>query len=90
MLTNDAGKLSTFRVLSLEYEETPPGSTTAIKYAKRFYDYRVAQGTILPFRTVLYEDGKKIVERNVLTVQYGLKMEDSLFQNPESTASSNP
>jgi hypothetical protein len=79
-----------FRVLSLEYEETPPGSTTAIKYAKRFYDYRVAQGTILPFRTVLYEDGKKIVERNVLTVQYGLKMEDSLFQNPESTASSNP
>ena len=80
----------TFRVLSLEYEETPPGATTAIKYTKRFYDYRLAQGVQLPFRTVLYEDGKKTVERNVLTVQYGLKMEDSLFQNPESAASSNP
>jgi hypothetical protein len=80
----------TFRVLSLEYEETPPGSTTAIKYVKRFYDYRPAQGVQLPFRTVLYEDGKQTVETHVLTVQYGLKMEDALFQNPEAAASSNP
>jgi len=79
----------TFRVLSLEYEETPPGSSTAIKYTKRFYDYRLAQGTQVPFRTVVYEDGKQTLERHVLTVQYGVKMEDSLFQNPE-TAASNP
>jgi hypothetical protein len=77
-----------FRVLSLEYEETPPGGTTPVKYTKHFYDYRIAQGTWVPFRTVLYEDGKQVVETHVLTVQYGLKMEDSLFQNPESTASS--
>jgi hypothetical protein len=80
--------VKTFRVLSLEYEETPPGATAAVKYTKHFYDYRIAQGTQLPFRTVLYEDGKQIVETHVLTVQYGLKMEDSLFQNPESAASS--
>lgn len=82
--------VKTLRVLSLEYEETLPGSTTPIKYTKRFYDYRLAQGTQLPFRTVIYEDGKQTIERHVLTVQYGLKMEDSLFQNPESAASSNP
>src|ERR1043166_9103344 len=79
----------TFRVLSLEYEEAPPGSTTAIKYVKRFYDYRLAQGVQLPFRTVLYEDGKPTVETHVLTVQYGVKMEDSMFQGPEG-ASGNP
>jgi hypothetical protein len=79
----------TFRVLSLEYEETPPGSATAIKYVKRFYDYRLAQGVQLPFRTVLYEDGKQTVETHVLTVQYGVKMEDSMFQGPEGT-SGNP
>jgi len=77
-----------FRVLSLEYEETPPGTTTPVKYTKHFYDYRIAQGTLLPFRTVLYEDGKQVVETHLLTVQYGLKIEDSLFQNPESAASS--
>jgi len=79
----------TFRVLSLEYEETPPGSTTAIKYTKRFYDYRLAQGVQLPFRTVLYEDGKPTVETHVLTVQYGVKMEESMFAGPETT-SGNP
>ncbi len=81
--------VKTFRVLSLEYEETPPGSSTAVKFTKRFYDYRLAQGTQLPFRTVVYEDGKQTVERHVLTVQYGVKMEDALFQNPEA-ASANP
>src|SRR6266567_2811563 len=79
----------TFRVLSLEYEETPPGSSTAVKYTKRFYDYRVAQGTQVPYRTVLLEDGKQTVEKRVMTITYGVKMEDSLFQNPEA-ASSNP
>ena len=80
----------TFRILSLEYEETPPGSATPLKYTKRFYDYRVAQGTQLPFRTVLMEDGKLVVEKRIMTVTYGVKMEDALFQNPEAAASSNP
>lgn len=78
----------TFRVLWLEYEETPPGSTAAVKYTKRFYDYRVAQGTQVPYRTVLSEDGKRSMETRILTVTYGVKMEDSLFQNPEAASSS--
>jgi len=80
-----------FRVLWLEYEETPSGGSTAVKYTKRFYDYRIAQGTQLPFRTVLYEDGKQTIETRIMTVQYGVKMEDSMFQ-PEgaASASTNP
>lgn len=76
-----------FRVLWLEYEETPPGGSAPIKYLKRFYDYRVAQGTQVPYRTVLLEDGKQILETRILTVTYGVKMEDSLFQNPEAASS---
>jgi len=79
----------TFRILSLEYEETPSGSSTPVKYTKRFYDYRVAQGTQVPYRTVTLEDGKQTVEKRILTITYGVKMEDALFQNPEA-ASSNP
>jgi hypothetical protein len=77
----------TFRILWLEYEETPPGVTTSIKYTKRFYDYRLAQGTLVPYRTVLMEEGKQILEMRILTVTYGVKMEDSLFQNPEAASS---
>ena len=78
----------TFRVLWLEYEETPPGASAPVKYMKRFYDYRYAQNTLVPYRTVLTEDGKQTVETHVLTVTYGVKMEDSLFQNPEGGGSS--
>jgi hypothetical protein len=81
----------TFRVLWLEYEETPPGSSTAVKYTKHFYDYRLAQATQLPFRTVQLEDGKQTLETRILTVTFGVKMEDALFQNPDApTTAGNP
>jgi hypothetical protein len=76
----------TYRVLWLEYEETPPGSSTAVKYTKRFYDYRLAQSTQVPYRTVLLEDGKQVLETRILTITYGVKMEDSLFQNPNAAS----
>lgn len=77
----------TYRVLWLEYEETPPGLSSPVKYTKRFYDYRIAQNTQVPYRTVVLEDGKQTLEMNILTVTYGVKMEDSVFQNPGAQAS---
>lgn len=76
----------TLRILWLEYEQTPVGGSKPVKYMRKFYDYRSAQNTLVPFRTVLYEDGKQTQETHILTVTYGVKMEDSLFQNPEAPA----
>jgi hypothetical protein len=76
----------TLRVLWLEYEETPPGAVKAVKYMKHFYDYHLPQATWLPFRTVLYEDGKQIQEKRISTITYGVKMEDALFSNPDTPA----
>ena len=77
----------TFRVLWLEYEGTLPERSTPVKYTKRFYDYRVAQNTLVPYRTVVLEDGKQKLEMRVLTVTYGVKMEDSLFKHPDAGSS---
>lgn len=74
----------TLHVLWLEYEETPPGGSTPLKYSRRFSDYRVAQGTVVPYRTVLMEDGKQIQETRVLNVTYGVKLDDALFKSPEA------
>jgi hypothetical protein len=74
----------TFRVLWLDYEETPPGASAAVKYTRHFYDYRMAQGTQVPYRTVLLEDGKQTLETRILTITYGVKMEDSLFKDPDA------
>jgi hypothetical protein len=47
-------------------------------------DYRYAQGTLVPYRSVLMEDGKQIQETRVLNVTYGVKLDDSLFKSPEA------
>ena len=68
----------TLHILWLEYEE---GST---KFLKRFADYRYAQSTLVPFRTILSEDGKQTQEMRILTVTFGVKVDDALFKNPSA------
>jgi len=74
----------TLHVLWLEYEEPAPGLATPLKYARKFMDYRYAQGTLVPYRTVLLEDGKQIQETQILNVTYGIKLDDALFKSPEA------
>lgn len=76
----------TARVLWLEYEEPNAAGGEPIKYRRTFHDYRYAQNTLVPFRSVLYADGKQVEETRILNVTYGIKMDDSYFQNSEAAA----
>lgn len=76
----------TARVLWLEYEETPPEGGAPSKYRRTFHDYRYSQNTLVPFRSVLYRDDIQVQESRVQTVTYGIKMDESFFQNPEAAA----
>lgn len=71
-------------VLWLEYEEAPAPEATPVKYTKKFMDYRYAQGTLIPYRTVLLEDGRQTQENRIMNVTFGIKLDDSLFKNPEA------
>lgn len=62
------------RVMMLEYTQ----ETT--KYRRRFYDYNVAQGTLVPYRTVLWANDKQIEETEIQTVSFGQKIEENIFQ----------
>lgn len=73
----------TFHVLWLEYEEANSGAAP-LKYSKRFSDYRYAQSTLVPYRTILMEDGKQTQETRILTVTFGVKVDDTLFKNPQA------
>jgi hypothetical protein len=79
----------TLHIISLEYEEAADGSAP-IKYTRKFHDYRYAQNTLLPYRLVLLADGKQLQETMVSSVIYGVRLEDTMFQNPDAQASSNP
>ena len=82
--------VNTLRILWLEYEETPETGGKPVKFTRTFHNYRYAQGTLLPYRSVLLADDKQLQETNILSVTYGVKMDDGVFQNPEAQANSNP
>ncbi len=63
----------TFRVMMLEYTEGDA------KFTRRFYDYNYAQGTLVPFRSVLFSGDKQVEETNVSTISFGQKLEESMF-----------
>jgi hypothetical protein len=70
----------TARILWLEYAEGGE------KYRRTFHNYRVVQGTLVPYRTVLYAGDRLVEETQVLTVTYGVRMEDSLFASQSASA----
>ena len=73
----------TFHVLWLEYEENAAGGSR-VKYRRTFHDYRYVQGTLVPYKTVLLQDGSQTQETKILTVTYGIKLDESLFKSPEA------
>jgi hypothetical protein len=75
-----------WRVLWLEYEEKGAGDKP-VKFKRTFHDYRAVQGTLVPYRSVLYEGDKLVEESQVLTVTYGVKTEDTVFSESEAASS---
>lgn len=63
-----------FRVMMLIYDDG------GVRYRRKFYDYRYAQGTLVPFRTVLWADEKQIEETEIGTVTFGQKVDEGLFR----------
>jgi hypothetical protein len=76
--------VKSLHVLWLEYQEAAPGTSTPVKYTRKFLDYRYAQGTLVFYRTVLLEEGKQIQETRILNITYGVKLDDALFKSPEA------
>jgi hypothetical protein len=68
----------TLRILWLDYEES------SVKYTKKFMDYRPVQQTLVPYHTILLEDGRQSQEIKILSVIFGSKVDDSIFALPEA------
>lgn len=65
--------VKSFRVMMLTYEEA------GVKYKRKFYNYNYAQGTLVPYRTVLTANGKTVEETDIGTVTFGQKIDESMF-----------
>lgn len=65
--------VKSFRVMMLEYDDA------GVKYKRKFYNYNYAQGTLVPYRSVLYAGDKIVEETEVGTVTFGQKVDEGLF-----------
>ena len=74
----------TFLVLWVEYEEPPSVGATPLKYVRKFLDYRLVQSTRVPYRTVLLEEGRQTQETRILTITFGVKIDDAVFKSPDA------
>ena len=63
-----------FRIMMLTYEDG------GVKYKRKFYDYNNAQGTLVPYRTVLWANDKIVEETDIGTITFGQKVDDELFK----------
>ena len=63
------------RVMMLEYE------SEGVKYRRKFYNHNYAQGTLVPYRTVLWADDKEIEEMEISTITYGQIVGEDLFKS---------
>ena len=64
----------TYRVMMLEYEDG------GVKYRRKFYNYNYAQGTLVPYRSVLWADNKIVEESEISTITFGQKVDEELFK----------
>lgn len=63
----------TLRVMMLEYTEDNT------KFRRKFYDYNYTQGTLVPFRTVLWANDKQVEETSIQTISFGQRVEENVF-----------
>lgn len=67
--------VKTYRVMLLTYE------FGGVKYMRRFYDYKYAQNTLVPYRSVLLADDKQVEEYQIGTITFGQKVDEDLFRS---------
>ena len=82
--------VNTLHILWLEYQEAPESGGSLVKYTRKFSDYRPIQNTLLAYHSVLLAGDKQVQDTRISSVTFGLKLEDSIFQNPDAQANSNP
>jgi hypothetical protein len=60
--------------MMLEYEDG------GVKYKRKFYNYNYAQGTLVPYRSVLWANDKVVEETQISTITFGQKVDEDLFK----------
>jgi hypothetical protein len=80
-ITDDQGRTTRFFISAKSYRVMMLTYTDGgVEYRRRFYDYNYAQGTLVPYRSVLWAGDSIVEEVELGTVTYGQKVDEGLFK----------
>ncbi len=69
----------TYRILHLEYELKLHPDEPATKFRESFFDFRPIQNTLVPTKSILFENGKQIQEIQITQAKYHANLEEEQF-----------
>ncbi len=68
------------RILYANYEETLTPESAPVKYRLNFKDFRVIQNTLVPYETMVFQDGKLVEERKVVESVFNIQLDEKAFK----------
>lgn len=68
------------RILYLNYEDKANAQAEPAKFRLYFKDFRVIQNTLVPYITMVYQDGKLIEERKVVEAVFNVQLKEDAFK----------
>lgn len=71
----------TYRILYLSYEEKPDPKSEPSKYRLNFKDFRVIQNSLIPYETLVFQNGKLIEERKIVEAVFNVQLDDKAFKS---------
>jgi hypothetical protein len=69
-----------YHILYLNYEEAPRPGAAPVKYRLNFKNFQQIQGTVLPYETRVFQDGKLIEERKIVESAFNVQLEEKAFK----------
>jgi hypothetical protein len=75
----------TYRVLYLSYEDKSDPQGESVNYRLNFKDFRVIQNTLVPYETLVFQNGKVIEERKIVEAAFNVQLEEKAFKAENAT-----
>jgi hypothetical protein len=71
----------TSHILYLEYEMKASASAPPTKYRLAFSDFKAIQNTLVPFQTLVFENGRQVEKRKLVEVAFNVQLEEKAFKS---------
>jgi hypothetical protein len=82
----------TYRILYLSYDERPDPNSEPVTYRLNFKDFTPVQNTLVPYETLVFQNGKLVEERKIVEAVFNVQLDEKAFkaENANKPAESTP